>query len=269
LKLAFFGTSPYEGECTSLSPRFWTKEQAVYYARILFGKNRIFKHKVLDFAELEGLPCFHRTIKQIEQAFLKGFLRFNHGWNHEVILQFYATLYISGDIADSRTWVHEWMIEEDKLMCSAEQFLALLNLPRFEFDETREHRLHHLEVSEAQLHMLMDPKLVGDACTESNPKNLAYDNKVVFYILCNSLTPTNQTESIGGIVANALHALFLGIWSDLPILFILNMAFAVENAQALKPYAPWIMYAIEQLAGKNFFCPHKPKFFTPTIRDTL
>ena len=38
-KLAFFGVSPYEGERTSLSLKFWTKEQVVYYARIQFGKN--------------------------------------------------------------------------------------------------------------------------------------------------------------------------------------------------------------------------------------
>ena len=63
LKLAFFGTSPYDGERTSLSPRFWTKEQSVYYARILYEKNRIFKHKILDFAELESLPCFHHIIE--------------------------------------------------------------------------------------------------------------------------------------------------------------------------------------------------------------
>jgi hypothetical protein len=62
-KLAFFGTSPYDGERTSLSPRFCTKEQAVYYARILYFKNRIFKHKILDFAELESLSCFHQTIE--------------------------------------------------------------------------------------------------------------------------------------------------------------------------------------------------------------
>jgi hypothetical protein len=90
----------------------------------------------------------------------------------------------------------------------------------------------------------MYPELVGDACTESNLKNLAYDNKVLFYILCNSVTPTNRPESIGGIMANALHALSLGIRFDLPGLFISNMAFAAENAQALKPYAPWIMFAI-------------------------
>lgn len=35
-KLKFFQESPYKGEHTSLSPRFWTKEQAIYYARILY-----------------------------------------------------------------------------------------------------------------------------------------------------------------------------------------------------------------------------------------
>lgn len=29
-KLAFFGTSPYDGERTSFPPRFWTKERVVY-----------------------------------------------------------------------------------------------------------------------------------------------------------------------------------------------------------------------------------------------
>jgi hypothetical protein len=33
-KLAFFSVSPYEGERTSLSSRFWTEEQAIYYAWI-------------------------------------------------------------------------------------------------------------------------------------------------------------------------------------------------------------------------------------------
>jgi hypothetical protein len=141
-KLAFFGTSPYEGERTSLSPRFWTKEQAMYYARILFCKNQIFKHKILDFAELESLPCFHHTIEQIEHVFLKSFLHFNHGWNREVILQFHATLYILGDLVDNSTWVLKWMTEDKKIKCSPDQLLALLNLPRCEFDETREQRLH-------------------------------------------------------------------------------------------------------------------------------
>jgi hypothetical protein len=121
------------------------------------------------------------------------------------------------------------MTEEEKIKCSADQFLALLNLPRCEFDETREHRLHYWDVSEAELHMLMDPKLVGDECTEANPKNLAFGNKVLFYILCNSLTPTNRPETIHGIVANALQATAHGIRFDIPDLFIRNLAYAADS----------------------------------------
>ena len=163
-KLSFFGTSPYEGEKTSMSSRFWTKEQAVYYAHIRFCKNHIFKHKILDFAEPKSLPCFHHTVEEIEHVFVKSSLLFNHGWNQEVIFQFFITLYISGNLVDSSTWVLECMNEDEKIKCSADQFLALLNLPRCEFDANHEHILHYWEVSEAQLHLLMDPKLVGDEC---------------------------------------------------------------------------------------------------------
>jgi hypothetical protein len=121
-KLAFFGVSPYEGERTSLSPRFWTEEQAIYYARILFGKHRIFNHKMLNFAKLEEMPYFHNTLHHIEHALIKGFMRFNHGWNKEVILQFYATLYITGEIGNTSTWTLEWMTGRERIKCSADHF---------------------------------------------------------------------------------------------------------------------------------------------------
>ena len=57
----------------------------------------------------------------------------------------------------------------------------------------------------------MDPNLVGDECVEIDPKKLAYQNKVIFYVLCNSLTPTNRPDSISGIVGNALMAISQGI----------------------------------------------------------
>ena len=72
-----------------LLPGFWTEEQAMSYARVLFDKNQIFNHNILNFAELKEVPCFHHAIKHIEHALLKGFMHFNHGWNRE-ILPFYA-----------------------------------------------------------------------------------------------------------------------------------------------------------------------------------
>lgn len=134
------------------------------------------------------------------------------------------------------------MTDEDKTMFSDDQFLALLNIPHCEIYKAHEHKLHFGEVAEAQIHILMGPELVGDACTEVNPKNLAYENKVLFYTLCNSLTPTNQPETIGGIMANAFNATYHGIRYDVPDLFIQNMVYAASGAQAFKPYALWIMY---------------------------
>ena len=193
------------------------------------------------------------TLDHIEHALLKGFMRFNHGWNKEVILQFYAMLYILGEIGNTSTWTLEWMTGRERIKCSADHFLALIYLPRCEFENDSEHILLFLEVSEAQLHILMDPTIVGDECIDVDPKKLAYDNKVLFHILCITITPTNRPKSIKGIVGNDTVLISQGIKFDIPDLFIRNLACAADSPQSLKPYAPWIMYAIEQLTNEKFF----------------
>ena len=115
----------------------------------------------------------------------------------------------------------------------------------------------------------MDPTMVGDECIDVDPKKLAYDNKVLFHILCNTLTPTNKPNSINGIVGNALLTISQGIRFDVPDLFIRNLACAADSPQALKPYAPWVMSSVEQLIEEKFFCPHIPKVYMPPVRDTL
>jgi hypothetical protein len=52
-------------------------------------------------------------------------------------------MYISGDLGDSSTWILEWITGGEKIKCSVDQFLALLNLPMCEFDANTEHRLHY------------------------------------------------------------------------------------------------------------------------------
>jgi hypothetical protein len=42
---------------------------------------------------------------------LASVFAFEHPWNREIILQFYETLYISGDASDSSKWIMEWMTE--------------------------------------------------------------------------------------------------------------------------------------------------------------
>ena len=115
----------------------------------------------------------------------------------------------------------------------------------------------------------MDPKLVGDECIKANPKNLAYENKVMFYILCNSLTPTNRPGTNHGIMANALLATTQGIRFDIPDVIIRSLAYAADSPQALKPYAPWVMFSIEQLIEEKILFPHIPKVYMPSVHDTL
>ena len=113
--------------------------------------------------------------------------------------------------------------------------------------------LHLWEVSATHLHIRMDPTMVCDECVDVDPKKLAYDNKVLFHILCNTITPSNMPNSVKGNVGNALVAISQGIKFDIPDLFIRNLSCAADSPQSLKPYAPWIMFAIEQLTNEKFF----------------
>ena len=70
-------------------------------------------------------------------------------------------------------------------------------------------------------------------------------------------------------MANALHAIAHGVRFDIPDLFIRNLAYAADSPQILKPYAPWIMFAIVQLLEKKYFCPFVLKVFMPPVRNTL
>ena len=76
-------------------------------------------------------------------------------------------------MANPSTWTLEWMNGRERIKRSADHFLALINFPRCEFETDREHMLHFWEVSEAQLHVLMGPTMVGNECMEVDPKKLA------------------------------------------------------------------------------------------------
>ena len=47
-------------------------------------------------------------------------------WNSELILQFYATLHISGDPTDINTWVLDWMTQTTHFKAPANELLREL-----------------------------------------------------------------------------------------------------------------------------------------------
>lgn len=69
----------------------------------------------------------HSSLDMIEFIGLSSVLNFHHGWNEELIFQFYATLYIAGNLKDSTTWEMEWMIETRRIKVSAYNFMSPFN----------------------------------------------------------------------------------------------------------------------------------------------
>ena len=49
-------------------------------------------------------------------------------WNEELILQFYATLHITGDAEDVNSWVLDWMTENTHYKAPATELLRVLSL---------------------------------------------------------------------------------------------------------------------------------------------
>jgi hypothetical protein len=64
---------------------------------VLYESRKIFPHEFPDIRAMRGLDCFRQLLDVLDDAYLTGVFAFEHPWNREVILQFYATLYISGD----------------------------------------------------------------------------------------------------------------------------------------------------------------------------
>ena len=60
---------------------------------------------------MKNIGCFNQILQDIEDFGLTHVLGYQHPWNRDIILQFYATLYISGDESYSTQWIMEWMTE--------------------------------------------------------------------------------------------------------------------------------------------------------------
>ena len=76
---------------------------------------------------MESLPCFTPVRSVLHDAGLINFCTDIVDWNEELILQFYATLHITGNAEDVNSWVLDWMIENTHYKAPA--FVLLHALP--------------------------------------------------------------------------------------------------------------------------------------------
>lgn len=96
---------------TTTVGHFWTLNQHIYYANVLYNQDRIFHHKYMDCVEMEQLPCFEPVLELLHMTGLLDFALFRQDCNEELIFQFYATLFIFGDMKDMRTRKLQWMTQ--------------------------------------------------------------------------------------------------------------------------------------------------------------
>ena len=74
---------------------------------------------------MESIPCFQPILNVLHEAGLLNCVDICD-WNEELILQFYATLHITGDAEDVNSWVLDWMAESTHFKAPASELLHAL-----------------------------------------------------------------------------------------------------------------------------------------------
>ncbi|KAI4987686.1 hypothetical protein ZWY2020_028444 [Hordeum vulgare] len=252
-RMFFIGENPYE------KPRirhlkFWTRTQLNYYASVLCGRNKIFQHRHIPHVELEEIPCFAPVLNVLHEAGLLSMCSDICDWNSDIVLQFYATLHISGDPTDINTRVLDWMTQNTHFKAPANELLH--ELPVSILSEQAVKLYDERELANKLMEVLMKPLATGQPPrTTFLVHELKYEPRTVYRILCSVLAPIkghDDEEDVVGIMKNILLNIIHGIPINIPDFFLRTLA---ENAMSpfdLKIYAPWIMRFIRRRSGINY-----------------
>ncbi|KAI5008157.1 hypothetical protein ZWY2020_009205 [Hordeum vulgare] len=127
-RMYFIGENPYD-KPQMRHLKFWTRTQMNYYSSVLCGCNKIFEHMHIPHVELEAIPCLEPVLSVLHDAGLLTMCSDISDWNSELILQFYATLHISGNADDINTWVFDWMSQNTHYKTPASELLRELPVP--------------------------------------------------------------------------------------------------------------------------------------------
>src|SRR3954469_5740012 len=97
-------------------------------------------------------------------------------FNSELVKQFYATLYVSGNPDDTSSWILEWMIQVKVFRMHSDEFMDIVNIPRHSGELAKVHLIP--DPTEAEFASLLDPEVTGDHMPENiHPKHLVFISK--------------------------------------------------------------------------------------------
>ena len=156
---------------------------------------------------MESLPCFKPVLSVLHDAGLMDFCTDICDWNEELILQFYATLHLTGNVLDLNSWVLDWMSKSTHYKAPASELLHAVPVsPPTEgallLDEEP-------ELSNNLMQVLMKPLKAGQAPrTTFLMKELLYVPRTIYRILTKTLSPikvhNSDEEEVVGIMKNLL-----------------------------------------------------------------
>src|SRR5215216_2843425 len=226
-----------------------------YYSSLLFNKDKLFDHEQIPHVDMESLPCFTPVLSVLHDAGLLSFCCDINDWNEELILQFYATLHITGNVEDVNSWVLDWMSENTHYKAPASELLQAFPVS----PPTEGARLiyEEPELSNHLMQVLMKPLKAGQPPrTTFLVKELIYVPRTIYHILTKTLSPikghNSEEEEVVGIMKNLLFNIIHGVPINYHYFFLRTLSNAALSPFELKPYAPWIMKFIRSRSSIHY-----------------
>src|SRR4051812_26654465 len=220
---------------------------------------------------LSTAACFQNVAETIENQNLTRLFALSTPFNSEVIKQFYATLYVSGEENDPSSWTLEWMIQGKVFRMSSAEFMDIVNIPRHSGVQDKIHE--ESDLTNEEFATLMDTDVsVSHIPDNIRPKHLNFISRTWFYILSNSLIPLSTASDESNLYPDTRHAIMKlthGLTFDFEDCFLRNLVRAAELVYTLKPYAPWLQVVCDYGRNEDFVARHHSKLFLALVRDTL
>src|SRR3954471_23982394 len=109
---------------------------------------------------LSTATCFQNITETIKHQNLTRLFSLSTPFNSELIKQFYATLYVSGDANVPSTWILEWMIQGQIFRMTAKEFMEIVNIPRHIGELEKIHM--EPDLTEEQFATFLDTDITAD-----------------------------------------------------------------------------------------------------------
>ncbi|KAI4984013.1 hypothetical protein ZWY2020_040866 [Hordeum vulgare] len=217
-RMYFIGENPYD-KPQMRHLKFWTRTQMNYYASVLCGRNKVFQYRHIPHDELEEIPCMEPVLRVLHDAGLLPMCSDISDWNSELILQFYATLHISGNADDINTWVFDWMTQNTHYKAPASELLRELPVP-----------------------------IPSDGAVKLYGERELPNGMIVLV----PIKGHDDEEDVVGLMKNILFNIIHGIPMNIHDFFLRTLADNAMCPYDHKIYAPWIMRFLRTRTSINF-----------------